>query len=180
MKNPMFKNKENECIKLDDKEYWISRSVAIVSILIFHEKLTNEFFVLLGKRSDKMEQSGRLCCPCGYIDWNEDGWECAIRETYEEIGLYIPNYENKIIFDNNKEPFYINTKPDSIRQNVALGYGVLFDSVFQFGGFRLNDEMIDMFYVNVKNLNQYDIAFNHEKRVELFMKIIEKTPISTD
>ena len=172
MKNPVFKNKENECIKLDDREYWISRSVAIVSVLIFHDKLSNDFFVLLGKRSDKMEQPGKFCCPCGYIDWNENGWECAVRETYEETGLYIPDYEEKILFDNDKEPFYINTKPDSSRQNIALSYGTFFNSVLNFNILK-NDEMIGIVYVNVKDLNGFDIAFNHEKRIKLFMEIIE-------
>jgi hypothetical protein len=47
-----FKNRPNDCIKFDGKEYWISRSIAIVSVLIFKED--NEYFVLLEKRSDEL------------------------------------------------------------------------------------------------------------------------------
>jgi len=166
-----FKNKPNDCIKFDGKEYWISRSIAIVSVLIFKED--KEYFVLLEKRSDKMEQPGRWCCPCGYLDWDENGWECMMREVYEETGLYIPDYTDKIIFNNNEDPFYINTKPDSERQNVALGYGVVFDSKFTFEKTKISDEITETLYVNVKDIQNYDLAFNHKKRIELFLKIIE-------
>lgn len=166
-----FKSRPNDCIKVDGKEYWISRSIAIVSVLIFKED--NEYFVLLEKRSDKMEQPGRWCCPCGYLDWDENGWECMIREVYEETGLYIPDYTHKIIFNNNEDPFYINTKPDSERQNVALGYGVVFDSKFTFEETKISDEITEILYVNIKDIQNYDLAFNHKKRIELFLKIIE-------
>lgn len=169
-----FKNRGNTLIisKENNKEYWISRSVAILVVLIFRDDKTGEKYILLEKRSEKMEEPNRWCCPCGYLDWDEDGWDCSVREVYEETDIYIPDNENKIIFDNNKRPFYINTKPNTERQNIALSYGIYFNGFINVNDKKC-DELTEILFANVKNISDYDIAFNQQKRVELFLKMIE-------
>lgn len=43
--------------------------------------------VLLGKRKGSYE--GLWCIPCGYVEWDEDVYDAAMREFHEETGLTI-------------------------------------------------------------------------------------------
>jgi 8-oxo-dGTP diphosphatase len=44
--------------------------------------------VLLGRRT-RGEYAGLWCVPCGYVEWEEDVREAAIREFREETGLVV-------------------------------------------------------------------------------------------
>lgn len=44
--------------------------------------------VLLGRRSSG-DYAGHWCIPCGYVEWDEDVREAAIREFAEETGLSV-------------------------------------------------------------------------------------------
>ena len=44
--------------------------------------------VLLGKRASG-EYAGLWCIPCGYVEWDEDVREAAVREFEEETGVQV-------------------------------------------------------------------------------------------
>jgi 8-oxo-dGTP pyrophosphatase MutT (NUDIX family) len=169
-----FKNIANKCIISDNQEYWISRSTAIVGILIFRNLDTNKNYVLLEKRSEKMDKPNLWCVPCGYIDFNENGWECLIREVWEETGFYFPDYEKNIVFDNDKQPFFVNTDPGENRQNIGIRYGIIFD--FNDDDFpydiivHKNDEVSDLQFVMLEDVHSFDMAFNHDIIIKNFEK----------
>lgn len=124
--DPKFNNKPNPLYKIDGKDIWQSRSVAIVMICFFYNKDNRKTYVVIEKRSNIMDDPGKWCLPCGYIDWDESGWDCGVREVFEETGLYIPSYYEFLVYDNNKEPIFVNTNPGSERQNISLCYGLEF------------------------------------------------------
>jgi NAD+ diphosphatase len=73
----------------DNKEYWISRSIAVVTILVACNKF-NEQCVLIVQRgtgTPDPEFVGKYCLPCGYLDYNETCVEAAVRELKEETGM---------------------------------------------------------------------------------------------
>ena len=116
---PSFKNIANKFHKdKNGNPFWESRSVAVeIVVLALYKK---EVYVLIEKRSNTMMDSpGKFCMPSGYIDYNESGWEAAIREVYEETGIYLPDYDHLLVTNNNKEPFKIafrycfNRKPSN-------------------------------------------------------------------
>jgi 8-oxo-dGTP pyrophosphatase MutT (NUDIX family) len=116
-------NKENT-----ELDYWICRAVAVVGV-VFTMPLVGGIQVLTTKRSMEMrDEAGKYGVPCGYLDWDESGYDGMVREIYEETSLYLPDYEKFLVRNNNKMPFTIhdNPKKDN-RQNVSLIYYSMYD-----------------------------------------------------
>lgn len=124
-----FNNKENSKYTVkdengNDKSIYHSRAVtANVVYLAFQEnkehteevqegQLPIKIFVLCGERSQNaFDYQGKLNVPCGHLDWNENIFECGIREVYEETGYLIDQPLNII---------GANTEPNTNRQNVEF------------------------------------------------------------
>jgi 8-oxo-dGTP pyrophosphatase MutT (NUDIX family) len=172
MKN-IFKNTPNKCVDVSGEPIWLSRSVAVVGILIFRNIETHEDFILLEKRSQKMDQPLKWCVPCGYIDWDENGWECLVREVYEETNFLITEYKENIYFDNEKQPFFVNTNPSENRQNIALRHGIILN--FDTSTFPLyvekhkNEEIEEIKFVPLNEISKYDMAFHHDIAIKSFV-----------
>ena len=124
---PIFNNRENEEAELKDgRKIWISRSPCVKVVVLAVNK--SGIFVLAEKRSKTMiDGPGLWVVPSGYLDWDETAWEAAIRELYEETGFDVQNYENHLIFNNDKEPWIIISDPNENRQNVVLTYCLIYD-----------------------------------------------------
>ena len=152
------------------KEYWISRSPALVAVVLGIYK--DNIFVLGEQRSKNMDQPGKWCVPCGYLDWNETGYDGVTRELYEEVGFYLPDYIVSLITDNDQQPFFVQTHPSENRQNVALTYGLVFD--FEKTGLPAlktdPKEVTKAEWIPIErvlNKSIYDWAFKHDERIEM-------------
>jgi 8-oxo-dGTP pyrophosphatase MutT (NUDIX family) len=171
----MFKNVPNKSIIVDGDEKWLSRSTAVVVTIILNGEK-----VLLIKRGKNCTQSGKWCNPCGYIDWNESGTKCCIREVWEETGLDI----NKIIedpdnidFDSLIYPWDIVTNPElNHNQDIALYYGLCFSSenIPELTIDNSEGESADVRWVNIEDLKNYEFSFNHDKRIYKYINYIKE------
>ena len=152
---------KNFPIKTESGEtYCISRSCA-VAVFIFLRK-DQELYILANKRgSGTPDFQGYWNCPCGYIDFDETGAEAACREVFEETGYVI-------------NPVYlmlhaVETDPKAYKQNITLRYTVILtpEKIKQQtrSGGEVN-EVDDIQWINVKDLNQYQWAFNHDQIIE--------------
>lgn len=81
-----FNNVENEKITHEGTDYWISRSMA-VCCKIYHKDEDGDVSVLLVKRGSGVDNTGKLCMPCGYLDRSETLKDAAFRELFEETGI---------------------------------------------------------------------------------------------
>lgn len=147
-----FKNTPN-------KPVWISRSVAVVAIPVFQlpDKSLN---VPVGVRSDSTpDHQGQIGLVCGYLDWDESGWEAVKRECWEEVGLdldaLLPNISSV-------QPYFVQSDPEmDDRQNVTLRYRFLI-SVEELPGLTSSSETSDVFWISNQNLiTRSKFAFNH-------------------
>lgn len=132
MEEPQFSNVPNTYIPKG--KCWKSRNVSIDAfIFALAPKSVNlgQMHIMVIKRSENMDvDPGKYGVPCGYLDWNETIYESMIREVYEETSLYLPKYSNQIIFDNNKQPFFIESRPNmpwNGRQNVGHHFVIVLD-----------------------------------------------------
>lgn len=103
-----------------EKEYWISRSVAVTGLIVVENPDTKELEFLLERRGPGCPDNiGKLCSVCGYLDWDETLEDAIIRETYEETGFK---------FDRDKDEMYqwlIKSNPSENHQNVVIRYVLL-------------------------------------------------------
>lgn len=94
---------KNFPIEKDGKTYWVSRSVAAVSYVYTIKDGVS--MVLANKRGPGLPNNvGKWNAPSGFLDYGETVEQCAIRETYEETGVRIPNAILKEIDDNPSRP----------------------------------------------------------------------------
>ena len=157
--------------KENNKEYWISRAVAVVGC-IFTESKDGEIKFLLERRGEGCPDNvGKLAFPCGYLNWDESLEEAVRREVYEELGIDLKNVELlewKIVSD---------PKSDA-RQNVVVRYVIylkglentyknlseLFKDSDTRGGEK--DEVSEVLLLgqeDILNLPDEEFAFNHKK-----------------
>lgn len=178
-----FQNKENKChTTFEGKQVWHSRSVAVVGMILMRHE--GEIYVALGKRGEASpNEVGKFCMPCGYLDWNETCEEAVVREIYEEIGfnVYKAIDHYNVLHDQMNYPWKINSNPETELQNVSMHYALYLDTsstVFRddvslpeltFEHNPVNNEVSEVRWVNVNDLYQYDIAFNHESTINVFV-----------
>jgi 8-oxo-dGTP pyrophosphatase MutT (NUDIX family) len=193
IEKPIFKNRDNPEHKIDNRTFWQrilfwrkpkiktiweSRSAAVIIVLILRCK--EKIYTLIEKRSSTMmDQPDKWCLPCGYLDWDENGWEAVTRELFEETSIYLLDYEKCIVNDNNKQPFFVNTDPSENRQNVALSYCILMDvDELPQEPLSYKDKEIDKLeWILIENLKNYDFAFNHGERIKMAVThLFNQTP----
>ncbi len=164
---------KNFPVKIEGKEYWISRSIAVVCMVL--KRVNNRLYVLAEKRGKgAADNIGKLCMPCGYLDYDETLREACKREVFEETGIMLPSEDFKLIT--------INSDPKENHQNVSARYYCLAPHFVEpdlskaFGGEK--DEVEDVMWIPVGNFEDdnfvfipYSIddaewAFNHKERIK--------------
>jgi 8-oxo-dGTP pyrophosphatase MutT (NUDIX family) len=159
---PQFKNVQNRKIVSEEgEEIWISRAVAVVVLLVCKGK------VLVTVRGKKMDAAGKLCLPCGYLDYNETLEEAASRELYEECNVYVPKEFFKL--------YRIDSQPKSNRQNVSITFTVDAeeDKNMQELSFIPNEEVESRFYyspVRIGTIESDQFAFGHKEIIMDYFK----------
>lgn len=152
-----------------DREYWVSRSIAVV-VFLFAKNKDNEICVLAvkrGKGTPDPEFVGSYCVPCGYLDYDETCREAALRELKEETGLEeLPSTLTLIS---------INDIPSSDkRQNVTFRYVINSDSTVEEleEQFTTNNseknEVEDIKFIPISDIDKYKWAFNHNNLIKDF------------
>ena len=155
--------------KEDNKEYWISRAVAVVGVVIGVRdgKISN--FLVSQRGPGCPDFIGSWACTCGYLDWDETAEESVVRELYEELGIKVPESHVhlwKIVTDPNRD----------VRQNVILRYIIPIDQKeleemleISRKSFLDSDsrggeqgEVSDIKLISVTDLPNYKWAFNHD------------------
>jgi len=155
--------------------------VGIVFILV-----DNTMKVLIVKRYKNMlDEAGKYGIPCGYLDWDESAFEAMTREVYEETSLYLPDYENYLVYNNKKQPIIIRDSHENNRQNVSLIYLSVFnmnsrpdlfpDHILNFTNKeteKVEWMKITDFYLRYEK--EYKWAFNHNETIKEALKHFNK------
>lgn len=170
-------NKNHLIVDQGIREIWESRSIAVLAVVLL--KKDDEYFVLAAKRGPKaMDQCGKMNVVCGYLDWDESALEAAVRETWEECGLYIPSYFDR--WDPNLQPWHVDSNPSSNRQNVTLRYGFVIDAnehgtpELCVDNNEVKGEVEDPRWISLKNVGDHQWAFSHDKVIKQYVSALHE------
>jgi 8-oxo-dGTP pyrophosphatase MutT (NUDIX family) len=169
-----FNNIENECVTTTDgRQIWVSRSVAVVAIVCIVKDKKIHF--LLGQRGKgAADYHGMWCLPCGYLDWNETTFDAARREVWEETGIDVSGWG--FVGNTQEEPFLIVSDPAENRQNISITYVFIRDIEKNqelpqpnIVNHVQDEEVADVRWVVVDELDNYQFAFKHKERIKSFL-----------
>ena len=148
---------------------WYSRSMA-VAIFVYCKDKNGNWCVLASERGEEAADfRGFWNCTCGYLDHNETTKEAALRELYEETGVFIDN-EYLIKFVGYED------SPEANRQNVTFRFAVFINDAVtdDFTFSKKNNEgkeVGEIKWIKIGDVDNYMWAFHHDKRiVEIFNK----------
>lgn len=141
---------------------WTGRAVTVDAVVF--RRIDKTDYILLIKRGNEPEK-GKWALPGGYIDWDENAAQGAIRELKEETGLVA----NSVFFNN---VFHF---PDrDIKQNIAISFIMTVE-----GEPVASDDAAEVKWVDIRKLISYkdnrNLAFDHYfiigEAIDRFMKI---------
>lgn len=156
---------KNYCYRIPDGEHagevlWSGRYACVVAFIFM--KKGDDLFVLANQRGQGTPDfQGLWNCPCGFIEADETGEECCLRETIEECGYKFD--ASQLILHS------VETDPkESNKAHVTLRYFGLFKEnelikTKREGG--EENEVDDIKLINIKDISKYDWAFNHQERI---------------
>lgn len=172
-----FNNRQNTSIVTKEgAEHWLSRSVAVtVSILLIQN---NQPYILINQRGPGVPDfTGYWNLVCGYLDYDETIQEAAIREVWEECGvnaIELMQASEAVFFD---PPWDVNSSPKYSKQNVTTHHGIV-AKVEQLPAVSAEHnepgETSDIQWLKLEEVSKLDFAFNHKKRIELFIQHVAK------
>lgn len=149
------------------REYWISRSVCVLTMVVVNDIYSNEYILAVqrGKGTPDTEFIGKWCLPCGYVDFDETCKQAAKRELKEETGLSLPISKFTLVG--------INDDPTKDkRQNITFRYLARLDSYMEDLMFKLSDkdseknEVQSIKFIPIDDIHKYEWAFNHDTLLE--------------
>lgn len=143
----------------ENKEYWYSRSMAVLG-MVFGKNRVGDLFVLANKRGvNTPDYQGMWNMPCGYLDFDETCEEAVIREIFEETGLKIGYFDSMRLVSINSDP------KESNKQNVTVRYKIVIskcvENVILTSKNAEPGEVDSVKWINVNNIGGYNWAFNH-------------------
>lgn len=160
--------------KNTEREYWISRSVAVLGIVKAIDK-NGVRYILAEQRgigTPDPEYVGKWCLPCGYLDFNETCKQAIAREVREETGINI-HPENFTLIEINDNPY------SDKRQNITFRFKTELDGYID--DFELTDkfsetnEIMNIKWIDLREINNYEWAFNHQELIKEVSFKKEKT-----
>ena len=153
------------------KEEWISRAIAVLGIVIGIDK-NGVKYVLAEQRgigTPDPEYIGCWCLPCGYLDYDENIHQAVAREVLEETGVNI-HPDNFILFYINDDPF------SDKRQNITFRFKTELEGYIDdwelTDKFSESNEVSDIKWIDLREVNSYKWAFNHERIIKDYISSV--------
>jgi len=112
--------------------------------------------VLLIKRAKNSTFGDSWCLPGGKVDFGQTVEEALVREILEETSLVCTNSEFL---------FYLDGLPD---ENLSMHFISLFFHCKVEGEVNLDEESSDYVWIDLNDLEKYDIAFRNSEAIRQF------------
>lgn len=160
---------QNFPFEYNGETFWYSRALAVTGFVFCN--FDGVIKILVNKRGKGTPDfQGCWNVPCGYLDFNETAEEAACREVGEETGV--------VISPDAFELWTVNSSPKENRQNVTMRFiGAIDREVADLTTGKLvnggeQDEVDEIKWMTLKEINNYEWAFNHKELIEEAFKTV--------
>jgi 8-oxo-dGTP diphosphatase len=177
-----FKNTPNQCVTIDGKEQWISRSVTVLPVILMVQG--QAIYVPLNKRGIALpDEVGKWGLPGGYLDYNETAGEAVLRECWEEMGLnLLALAEEHRLVGSLEQPTYVFSQPLR-KQNVTLRFTLLFFLEASAELPRLNpqvgtDEVEEARWFPLAEALSTELAFRHHEVIQICLDTVFRADLT--
>lgn len=134
---------------------------------VFFAVVNGQYSVLAEKRGEGTPDfQGMWCCPCGFLEGDENAKEGIKRETYEETGIEI-EYDKIKFVEAETEPAFCNNGNVTLRHTGFLKKQKQIDRDCwkeDFGGEK--GEVAAVAWIPISHVDRYEWAFGHAKIIK--------------
>ena len=144
----------------DGNQIWRARDVATETIVF--NCINGVWHVLANKRGPGCPNNkGLWNIPSGYLDYNEECEDCAVRETYEETGIKLDRDKLKLF------ELDSHVDPGDIKQNVVAVYWTEYDGLTTFtDAYSEKNEVSEIRWIPFTDLMKYNwVSERHVNRI---------------
>lgn len=153
-----------------EETVWFNRSVVVLNC-VFAQDSSKKWYILATKRGTASIEPYKWNCQCGYIDFDEDDQEAAIREAWEETGVTI---DKKFMFF---WKYITDPKKDSM-QNISFRWCTLMPGTIDNYPVSIEhcekNECLEAKWIPISDINTYEWAFDHDKIVTELYSMVNK------
>ena len=173
---------KNWCYTIKDGEHasttlWSGRYVAVCGIVTYLND-NGELMFLVNKRGEGTPDfQGCWNLTCGFLEADESGEQGCAREIFEECGIRIKNISRFKLCSVETDPEKCNNGNVTIRYMLHITDKNDYDNIIDDSKFHtLNtlggeeNEVADVMWVNEKDIDKYDWAFNHYEIIQEHIK----------
>lgn len=167
-----FKNRPNIPHEIEGRTVWESRSVAVVGVVILYDSNGNGYVLASRRGPNSADYKGKMNLVAGYLDYDENGTEAVVRESWEETGFDILEHKKKLLVIKNNlyDPWSVNTEITTNLQNITLRYGIILylpeNEEFPSLTTEHNEivgECEDPVWMPLDQFQKHEWAFNHDQ-----------------
>ena len=131
--------------------------IETADIIVFKKNDNNKICILLGKRCNEKNFSGKYCIPGGHLKPTENPIDGAVRELNEETNLDISSLKNKL------KLIYLFHPDPSVEWKKSYGavFTLALPKQFNYNLKPQAEEMSDVRWYEVDQIPFNNMAFDH-------------------
>ena len=137
----------------------------------FFAVVDGKYSVLAEKRGEGTPDfQGYWCCPCGFLEGDENGIEGIKRETYEECGIEI-DYDKIKFVEAETEPALCNNGNVTLRHTGFLKKQTKIErDLYTENRGGEEKEVAEVAWIPISHISCYEWAFGHDKVIKRLAK----------
>ena len=137
----------------------------------FFAVVDGKYSVLAEKRGEGTPDfQGMWCCPCGFLEGDENAKEGIKRETYEETGIEV-EYDKIRFVEAETEPSLCNNGNVTLRHTGFLGKKEKIDrELWEGNRGGEQEEVAEVAWIPLPHVDRYEWAFGHAEVIKKYAK----------
>jgi ADP-ribose pyrophosphatase YjhB (NUDIX family) len=149
---------------------WSGRYCCVAGFIFSHTNNYNVKVLAVKRGQDCPDFRGMWCCPCGFLEADENSKEGIVRETYEETG-YNFSTEYFDLFAVETDPKLCNKSHVTLMHACVINQHEV-DDYLDKDWQQTDKESEEIQWIPVDEISKYKWAFGHDKIINGIMETL--------